>query len=330
MSERYWLVTGGAGFIGSHIAERLVREGKRVRVLDNFSTGKPQHMAAFRDKIELAEGSIEDLAFCRQAVKDVDYVIHQAAIRSVPKSVDNPTASHDANATGTLNMLVAANEAKVKRFVYASSSSVYGDAKKFPQKEEFKPQPVSPYAASKLAGEYYAMLFTKTYGLETVSLRYFNVFGPRQDPESLYSAVIPKFMEQAYLGRPLEVHWDGKQSRDFTHIGNVVSANLLAAKTKKGIGETFNIANGKTYSLLDIIKAIEAFVGHKLERVHSPMRKGDVRKTWADISRARRILGYKPVMNFENGLKDTWDYFAQHYFKREGSREASKAPVAVP
>jgi nucleoside-diphosphate-sugar epimerase len=316
MSERCWLVTGGAGFIGSHIAERLVREGKRVRILDNLSTGKPEHMASFRDKVELVEGTITDLAVCRRAVKDADYVIHQAALRSVPKSVDNPTASHDANATGTLNMLIASAEAKVKRFVYASSSSVYGDAKKFPQREDFRPQPVSPYAASKLAGENYAMLFAKTYGLETVSLRYFNVFGPRQDPESLYSAVIPKFMEQAYLGRPLEVHWDGKQTRDFTHIDNVVAANLLAAKTKKGVGETFNIANAKTYSLLDLIAVIESLVGRKLERRHTPMRKGDVRKTWADISKARRLLGYKPVMNFEDGLKDTWDYFVHRYFKR--------------
>jgi UDP-glucose 4-epimerase len=320
MGERYWLVTGGAGFIGSHIAEHLVREGKRVRIVDNFSTGKPEHMASFKDKVEIAEGTITDLDFCRQAVQDADYVIHQAAIRSVPKSVDNPTESHDANATGTLNMLIASKEAGVKRFVYASSSSVYGDAKKFPQKEDYRPQPISPYAASKLTGEYYAILFSKTYGLETVSLRYFNVFGPRQDPESQYSAVIPKFMEQAYLGQPLEVHWDGKQSRDFTHIDNVILANLLAAKTKKGIGEAFNIANGKTYSLLDVIKVIESLVGHKLELKHTPMRKGDVRKTWADISKARRLLAYKPSMNFENGLKDTWNYFLHNYFKREEGR----------
>jgi len=219
-------------------------------------------------------------------------------------------------------MLIAAKDAKCKRFVYASSSSVYGDAKKFPQREIYTPQPVSPYAASKLAGEYYARLFTKTFGLETVSLRYFNVFGPRQDPESLYSAVIPKFMEQAYMGLPLEVHWDGKQSRDFTHIDNVVQANLLAARTKKGIGEAFNVANGKTYSLLQLIRVIEKCSGKKLQVRHLPKRAGDVRKTYADISQARRLLGYKLVMNFENGVKDTWDYFVNQYFKR--------APVPQP
>ena len=320
-----WLVTGGAGFIGSNITEELVKRGKRVRILDNLSTGKLEHMAAFRDKVEFVRGDIRSFEDCQKAVQGVTCVIHQAAIRSVPKSVDRPIESHEANATGTLNMLMAANEAKVKRFVYASSSSVYGDAKKFPQKEIFRPAPVSPYACSKLAGEHYAMLFTKTFGLETVSLRYFNVFGPRQDPESQYSAVIPKFMEQAYKGLPLEVHWDGKQRRDFTHIGNVVSANLLAAVTKKGVGQTFNIANGKTYSLLDLIKVIEKLAGRKLARNHHPMRKGDVRKTFADISQARRNLGYKPVMNFEDGLTDTWNYFVNNYFKAKSGAEAVAA-----
>jgi len=325
MSEdRVWLVTGGAGFIGSHIADALVRQGKRVRVLDNLSTGKEEHMASFRASVELVRGDIRDLEACRKAMDGVEYVIHQAAIRSVPKSVDRPTESHDANATGTLNMLVAAREAKVKRFVYASSSSAYGDAKTFPQRETMRPMPLSPYAASKLCGEHYCMLYTKTMGLETVSLRYFNVFGPRQDPESQYSAVIPKFMEQAYLGVPLEVHWDGKQARDFTHIGNVVAANLLAAKTKKGVGETFNIANGRTYSLLDVIRVIERLCGRKLERNHHPKRQGDVRKTCADISAARRVLGFKPVMNFEDGLADTWEYFVDAYFKR------GKAPAGEP
>ncbi|MDE2236668.1 MAG: NAD-dependent epimerase/dehydratase family protein, partial [Elusimicrobia bacterium] len=217
MSDKpLWLVTGGAGFIGSNIAAELVRRGRRVRVLDNLSTGKLEHMASFRGAVEFLRGDIRFPADCRRAVKGASYVIHQAAIRSVPKSVDNPMASHDSNSTGTLNMLLASKEARVKRFVYASSSSAYGDCKRFPQKEEFKPEPVSPYACQKLAGEQYAIMFTKAYGLETVSLRYFNVFGPRQDPESLYSAVIPKFMEQAYLGLPLEVHWDGRQQRDFT------------------------------------------------------------------------------------------------------------------
>ncbi|MBI3554506.1 MAG: SDR family oxidoreductase [Elusimicrobia bacterium] len=316
-SGKRWLVTGGAGFIGSHIAAKLASLGKKVRVLDNLSTGKPQHMESFRSRVEFMRGDVRSFDDCRRAVAGCDFVLHQAAVRSVPKSVDRPQETHENNATGTLNMLVASREAKVKRFVYASSSSVYGDAKRFPQKEEYKPQPLSPYAAQKLMGEHYAILFCKTFGLETVSLRYFNVFGPRQDPESLYSAVIPKFMEQAYEGTPLELHWDGRQSRDFTHIDNVVQANLLAAQTKKGVGETFNIANGKTYSLLDLIGVIEGILGRKLERRHFPRRAGDVRKTWADISAARKNLGYKPCMNFENGLKDTWDYFVNRYFKRK-------------
>lgn len=315
-TKKVWLVTGAAGFIGSHIAETLVRKGRKVRVLDNFSTGKPSHMASFAGKVELIRGDVRSPATCRRAVQGAEVVIHQAAIRSVPKSMDRPTESHDSNATGTLNMLVAARAAKVRRFVYASSSSVYGDSNLFPQRISQAPQPVSPYAVSKLCGEYYCILFTKSMGLETVSLRYFNVFGPRQDPESLYSAVIPKFMEQAYLGRPLEVHWDGRQSRDFTHIDNVVQANLLSVTTRAGVGRAFNVANGKTYSLLDLIRVIERLVGRRLERRHTPMRPGDVRKTWADISDTRRLLGYKPVMNFEKGLRDTWDYFVRDYFAK--------------
>jgi nucleoside-diphosphate-sugar epimerase len=320
-----WLVTGGAGFIGSNIAEELVKRGKRVRILDNLSTGKLSHMQSFKGQVEFMRGDLRELDDCRKAAKGATYVIHQAAIRSVPKSVDNPTASHDSNSTGTLNMLLAAKEAKVKRLVYASSSSAYGMCKVFPQKETMKPEPVSPYACQKLAGEQYAIMFTKTYGLETVSLRYFNVFGPRQDPESMYSAVIPKFMEQAYLGKPLEMHWDGKQQRDFTHIANVVQANLLAAVSKKGVGEAFNIANGKSYSLLDLVRVIESIVGHKLERIHHPRRAGDVRKTFADISKARRLLGYKPVMNFEDGVRDTWNYFVDGYFQQKHAKQAAGA-----
>ena len=318
-----WLVTGGAGFIGSNIVDELLKRGKRVRILDNLSTGKLEFMAGFKDKVEFIKGDLRAFEDCKRAVKGADYVIHQAAIRAVAKSVDRPQETHESNATGTLNMLLAAKEEKVKRFVYASSSSAYGDCKKFPQKEEFRPMPLSPYACQKLMGEMYAIMFTKTYGLETISLRYFNVFGPRQDPESLYSAVIPKFMEQAYLGKPLEVHWDGKQQRDFTHISNVVQANLLAATSKTGVGETFNLANGKTYSLLDLIKVIEKIVGHKLERVHFPKRAGDVRKTNADISRAKKLLGYKPEMNFEDGLRDTWQYFLDTYFKKHAAQSAA-------
>ena len=313
--DSLWLVTGAAGFIGSNIAEALVRRGERVRVIDNFSTGKRGHVRDFIGKVELVEADTRDLGAVRRAVSGATHVIHQAALRSVPKSVDVPTETNEINVAGTLNVLIAAKEAKVRRVVYASSSSVYGDSKKFPQREEHLPAPISPYAASKLAAEHYSVLFTKTYGLETVSLRYFNVFGPRQDPESLYSAVIPRFMEQALNGEPLTVHWDGRQQRDFTYVDNVVQANLLAA-TRPGVaGGYFNIANGRTNSLLDLIRILEKLVGRKLERVHSPKRAGDVRKTWADIGRAKRALGYKPTVGFEDGVRKTWEFFSQEFAK---------------
>jgi len=307
-----WLVTGGAGFIGSHLVEGLVRRGARVRVLDNLSTGSLSKLAAARGRFDFVKGDVTRPADCAKACRGAAYVLHEAAIRSVPKSMDRPGPSNEANVTGTLNMLVAARDARVRRFVYASSSSVYGGCKVFPQNEDMRPQPLSPYAVSKLAGEQYAVVWAKSFGLETVSLRYFNVFGPRQDPESLYSAVIPKFMEQAMAGVPLDVHWDGKQSRDFTHVSNVVAANLLAAKAPARVsGEVFNVANNSTHSLLDMIGVIERIVGRRLPRRHHPMRAGDVRKTWADNRKIRRLLGYRPGVGFEEGLRETWDWFAR-------------------
>ena len=313
MGKDLWLVTGGAGFIGSHIVEELVRRGERVRVLDNLSTGRLAKLASVRGRVEFVKGDITRPADCARACRGAAYVLHQAAIRSVPKSMDRPLPSNEANVDGTLNMLVAAREAKVRRFVYASSSSAYGGCKVYPQREDMRPQPLSPYAVSKLAGEHYAIVWARSFGLETVSLRYFNVFGPRQDPESLYSAVIPKFMEQALAGAPLDVHWDGKQSRDFTHVANVVAANLLAAKApaSRASGEVFNVANNETHSLLDMIRVIERISGRKLKRRHHPMRAGDVRKTWADNRKIRRVLGYKPVVGFEPGLRETWAWFVK-------------------
>ncbi|MDX6769985.1 MAG: NAD-dependent epimerase/dehydratase family protein [Elusimicrobiota bacterium] len=310
MAKPLWLVTGGAGFIGSHIVEELVRRGERVRVFDNLSTGRREKLAAAagKAKVEFVKGDLTRPADCAKACKGVTFVLHQAAIRSVPKSMDRPLPSNEANVTGTLNLLVAARAAGVKRLVYASSSSVYGGCKVFPQREDMRPQPLSPYAVSKLAAENYCVVWAKSFGFETVSLRYFNVFGPRQDPESLYSAVVPKFMQQIVDGETLDVHWDGKQSRDFTHVSNVVRANLLAAKAPaaKVSGEVINIANRRTYSLLDMIAVLEKIVGRKLDRRHHPRRGGDVRKTYAENAKAKRLLGYKPVMGFEEGLRDTW------------------------
>ena len=322
MKKPLWLVTGGAGFIGSHVAAELVRRGERVRIIDNLSTGTRAKLAAIGGKFEFQKGDITRLKDCEKACKGATYVLHQAAIRSVPKSMDRPLPSNEANVSGTLNMLIAARDAGVKRFVYASSSSAYGNCRVFPQREDMREQPMSPYAVSKLAAEHYAIVFAKSFGLETVSLRYFNVFGPRQDPESLYSAVIPKFMEQAYLGVPLDVHWDGKQSRDFTFVSNVVRANLLAAKgPKSASGEVFNVANSETYSLLDVIAGIEKITGRRLKRRHHPMRGGDVRRTWADNRKIKRVLGYKPARDFDSGLRDTWDYFVNDYFPKKHGRK---------
>src|SRR3989338_8561175 len=305
----HYLVTGGAGFIGSNIVEELVKRGEKVRVLDNFITGKMENLKSFLDKIELIEGDIRDREVLKKALNGIDFVLHQAALRSVPKSVENPFLTNDINVFGTLNLLMAAKEAKVKRLVYASSSSAYGDAKRFPQKETDLPVPISPYAVSKLAGENYCVVFAKTFGLETVSLRYFNVFGPRQHPESQYAAVIPKFMQSALRGQPLEVHWDGKQSRDFTYIDNVVQANLLAASASGVSAEAFNIASGKSISLLHVIAALEKSAGRRLERRHTPPRSGDVRKTWADIRKAKKRLRYQPRIDFAEGLRRTWAWF---------------------
>ena len=305
------LVTGGAGFIGSHIAEALLRRGDKVRILDNLSAGTQENLDAIGKKAEFFLGDLKNISDVEKAVTGIDVIFHHAAMRSVPKSVDMPLASNENNVTGTLNLLIAARKSGVKRVIYASSSSVYGNNKTFPQSETLIPAPRSPYAVSKLAAEHYCVMYAKTLGLETVSLRYFNVFGPRQALESKYAVVVPKFMAAAISGDTLEVHSDGKQSRDFTYIDNVVQGNLLAASAKNVAGEVFNLACGENYSLLDIIRVLEKLCGKKLKRKHSSERVGDVRRTWADMRKAKKLLGYKPSVSFEDGLARTWDWFSK-------------------
>ena len=315
-----YLVTGGAGFIGSNIVEELVRRKglspkgavpkvDSIVVLDSFITGKMENLKPFLSKIELIKGDIRNRGDLDKALKGVDYVIHQAALRSVPKSVDDPFTTNDINVNGTLNLLAAARDHRVKRLVYASSSSAYGDAKQFPQKETHLPVPISPYGVSKLAAENYCVTFAKTFGLETVSLRYFNVFGPRQNPESKYSAVIPMFIFMMMNGKSPVVEWDGHQSRDFTYVGNVVEANLNACTAPKVSGEVFNVACGSTVSVNGIVNELNKLLGIRIKPVYAPKRRGDVRKTCADITKMKRLLRIKKITNFEDGLKLTVDWF---------------------
>lgn len=304
-----YLVTGGAGFIGSNIVEELVRRGEKVRVLDNFITGKRENLEPFKNKIELIEGDIRDKKIVKTALKGIDFVLHQAALRSVAKSVEDPVETHEVNATGTLNLLIAAKKAGVKRVVNASTCAVYGDAKKFPQRETDATMPISPYGASKLAGEHHCGVFAKTLGLETVSLRYFNVYGPRQNPESRYSSVVPAFIFDIMKNKTPTIEWDGKQSRDFVFVKDVVQANLLAIKVKRASGEVFNIGNGYPTMIADILRLVGKVLDKKIPPKFGPKREGDVRKVYSDISKAKRILGFKPSVTLEEGLKLTADWF---------------------
>ncbi len=304
-----YLVTGGAGFIGSNIVEELVRRKQKVVVLDNFITGRMENLKPFLNKIKLVKGDIRSRRDLNKALVGVDYVIHQAALRSVPKSVDDPFTTNDINISGTLNLLVASRDHKVKRVVYASSSSAYGDAKQFPQRETDLPGPISPYGVAKLAAEQYCVVFAKTFGLETVSLRYFNVFGPRQNPDSKYSAVIPAFLFTMAKGGSPVVEWDGKQSRDFTFVGNVVEANLRACTAAGVSGQVFNVACGSTTSIMDIVNELNTILGTKIKPKYAPKRKGDVRKTRADISKMKRLLKIKRIIGFEEGMRHTVEWF---------------------
>src|SRR6266446_6015794 len=307
-----FLVTGGAGFIGSHIVERLLAEGQRVRVFDNFSTGSRANLdfAKGNRRLEIVRGDLTNQNAVEKAVRGVTAVFHQAAMRSVPRSVADPLGANASNVTGTLHVFHAAAQQKKKpRVVYASSSSVYGERPELPKREDQPVAPISPYAATKVAGELYGSVWHRLMGVETVGLRYFNVFGPRQDPKSEYAAVIPRFILWGLRSRPLEIHGDGNQSRDFTYIDNVVEANLLAARARDAGGEAFNVGCGSRVSLLEIVARLEAILGRSLQRKHTPARSGDVAHTLADLSKAKRLLGYEPLVGFEDGLKRTVEYF---------------------
>jgi UDP-glucose 4-epimerase len=308
-----YLVTGGAGFIGSNIVGELVQRGERVRILDNFSTGKRQNIALFLEHVELIEGDLRHLDTVRRATEGVDYIVHQGALPSVQRSVDNPLGTDESNVRGTLNLLVAARDAGVKRMVYASSSAVYGDTLSLPKTEEMKLAPLSPYAVSKLAGEYYCQVFYQVYGLETASLRYFNVFGPRQDPTSQYAAVIPKFVEAMLRGEQPVIHGDGEQSRDFSYVTNVVQANLLAATASGVEGQVFNIACGQRHTLLELVAMINWILGTNIAPVHTAPRLGDIRHSLADIARAREMLGYQVEVEFEEGLRRLIAWCREHH-----------------
>jgi nucleoside-diphosphate-sugar epimerase len=307
-------VTGGAGFIGSNLTRALLSAGQRVRVLDNFLTGKRENLAGLAHDhggaFELQEGDIRDLPAARRAVEGADYVLHQGALPSVPRSVADPVLSNEINVAGTVNVLVAARDAAVRRVVFAASSSAYGDTPELPKRESMAPNPKSPYAAQKLAGEHYMRIFHEVYGLETVSLRYFNVFGPRQDPQSTYAAVIPRFITCVLRGEPPTVYGDGLQTRDFTYIDNVVQANLAAcAAPKAACGRVFNIACGERVSLLDILEIVCGLAGKRVAPKFEPSRAGDVRDSLADITKARDVVGYDPKVAFRDGLRKTFEWF---------------------
>ncbi len=301
-----YLVTGGAGFIGSHLVDALLARGETVRVVDNFATGSRAYIQSVCERIAFYEVDITDLEALREPMQGVDYVLHQAAIPSVPRSVDDPLQTHAACATGTLNVLIAARDARVKRVIYAASSSAYGDIEGTYKSEDMPPRPLSPYAVAKLVGEQYCQVFYTVYGLETVALRYFNVFGPRQDPNSPYSAVIPLFIKAMLAGESPTIFGDGRQSRDFTYIENVVQGNLLACKADGRVaGKVINLACGGSINLLDLIAAINALLGTHIEPIFAPPRAGDVKHSCADIRLAQELLGFEPTVSFQEGLRRT-------------------------
>lgn len=310
MLKKY-LVTGGAGFIGSNIVQRLVKEGEYVRVLDNLSTGSIDNLASVIKDIDFIEGDVRDLPGLRNVMQGIDYVLHQAALPSVPRSIESPTQSHENNMTGTLNALIASRDNRIKRFVFASSSSIYGDTPVLPKKEEMPPSPLSPYALTKVTGEYYCRIFHSVYGLETISLRYFNVFGPHQNPDSEYAAVIPKFISALLLNKTPVIYGDGEQTRDFTFIDNVVLANILATRVKKTEGEAVNIATGFRTSLNQLLDQLRDITHNNVSPEYTFVRVGDVHHSVADISKAKQILDYKPEIELKEGLRQTVEWFSR-------------------
>lgn len=306
----HFLVTGGAGFIGSHLTEELLRRGHRVRVVDNLSTGHRhnlEHISAAAP-IEFIEGDLADRSVAERAVRGVDYVLHQAAIPSVPRSVSDPVSSNTANITATLNVLVAARDARVKRLVYAGSSSAYGDTPVLPKHEDMPTNPLSPYALQKLVGEQYCQMFTRLYGFETVTIRYFNVFGPRQDPSSPYSGVISLFSAALLAGHKPTIFGDGEQTRDFTYVANVVDGVLRACDAPEAPGHVVNVATGGRISLNQLLRTINAVLGTNISAIYEGQRPGDVRDSQADITKAAKLLGYEPIVSFEEGLRRTLEW----------------------
>ena len=311
------LVTGGAGFIGSHIAAALVSGGLRVRIIDDLSTGHRENISEIGGEIDFIQASLTDHKALSHALEDVELVFHEAAIPSVPRSVAKPKETHEASVNATFSLLLAARDQKVRRLVYAASSAAYGDQPELPKREDMRPDPLSPYAVAKLVGEYYCRVFSRVYGLDTVSLRYFNVFGPRQDPGSQYSGVISRFIDAALNAKQPTIYGDGEQSRDFTYIANVVDANLKAAESDSAVGQVINIANGERVTINEVFEMVKKLTGRaNLEAEYAPPRTGDVRDSLADLSLARSLLGYTPQVGLEEGLRSTIDWWTKSRFHK--------------
>jgi len=314
-----YLVTGGAGFIGSNTVDELVRRGHGVVILDDLSAGKEENLSEVRSKITFVKGSITDLEAVQKAMHQAEYVIHLAARASVPRSVKDPLETNRVNVEGTLNVLVAARDNRVKRLVFAASSSAYGETPTLPKMEAMEPKPISPYGVSKYVGELYASVFGRCYGLETACLRYFNIFGPRQDPDSPYSGVLSRFATAFLADEPPVIYGDGEQTRDFTYVENAVHANLLACEAPGAAGQIFNIGTGSRFSLNQTLELLRKIAGKKLEAQHEPAREGDIRDSQADISKAKELLGYEPAVTFEEGLQRTYAWYQQQHQKTPAS-----------